>query len=205
MPAYGYAYFSPTILQTYGYSPIETQLRSVPPYAAGFGLSMLIAVLSDLLTHRFGFIMGGMAISTVGLAMLFNIHDKVNTQYGALFLVASGLYAAMPVAVCWLNMNLVGHHRRSIGIAWQVGFGNIGGIISTYSFLRDDSPLFRKGFIICLSFVCLGVVSTVMYAAAIWGENRKRDQATEQIEYTEEERAELGVSSSCLTPWHAAY
>lgn len=28
-------------------------------------------------------------------------------------------------------MNLGGHHRRAVGTAWQIGFGNIGGIIAT--------------------------------------------------------------------------
>lgn len=58
--------------------------------------------------------------------MLLNIHGKgtKNTQYGALFLVTSGCYSAMPVLVCWYTMNLGGHRRRSVGSAWQIGFGN---------------------------------------------------------------------------------
>lgn len=39
VPAYGYAYFAPSIIQAYGYSPIETQLHSVPPWAVAFGFS----------------------------------------------------------------------------------------------------------------------------------------------------------------------
>ena len=31
-----------------------------------------------------------------------------------------GTYTAMPIVVCWFNMNLGGHHRRSVGSAWQV-------------------------------------------------------------------------------------
>jgi hypothetical protein len=42
VPAYGYAYFSPGIIQDFGYSPIQTQLHSVPPWAAAFGFAMLI-------------------------------------------------------------------------------------------------------------------------------------------------------------------
>ncbi|KAK0646669.1 major facilitator superfamily domain-containing protein [Cercophora newfieldiana] len=192
VPAYGYAFFSPTILLTYRYSPIETQLRSVPPYATAFGLSMLVAIASDHIRHRFTFVVTGMFISLTGLAVLLNIHNAVDTQYGALFLVAGGLYAAMPVAVCWFNMNLLGHHRRSIGIAWQIGFGNIGGIISTYSFLRDDAPLFRKGYIICISFLCLGLASAGAYAAALVWENRKRDKTAVAVVVSEKEKEEMG-------------
>jgi len=196
VPAYGYAFFSPTILLTYKYTPIETQLRSVPPYAAAFGFAMLVAIVSDRIRHRFLFAVSGMCISLAGLGILFNIDNSVNTQYGALFLAAGGLYAAMPIAVCWFNMNLLGHHRRSIGIGWQIGFGNIGGVIATYSFLKDDAPLFKKGYIICISFLCLGVLSASSYAAALAWENRKRDKMTEHVKLTEDEKTELGVSFS---------
>jgi hypothetical protein len=40
VPAYGYAYFSPAIIKSYGYSPIQTQLHSVPPWAAAFAFAM---------------------------------------------------------------------------------------------------------------------------------------------------------------------
>ncbi|KAK5653100.1 hypothetical protein OQA88_9198 [Cercophora sp. LCS_1] len=192
VPAYGYAFFSPTILSTYKYSPIETQLRSVPPYAAAFVLSMIVATVSDFVRHRFLFVVGGLAIALSGLVTLFEVHDHVNTQYGGLFLTAMGLYSAMPVVIGWFNMNLAGHHRRAIGTAWQIGFGNIGGIISTYSFLKDDAPLYKKGYTICMSFVCLGIVMSSLYAASIVLENRKRDATTETEVLTEEEKTDLG-------------
>jgi hypothetical protein len=42
VPAYSYAYFSPTIIKSFGYTPIQTQLHSVPPWAAAFGWSMIM-------------------------------------------------------------------------------------------------------------------------------------------------------------------
>ena len=54
-----------------------------------------------------------------------------------------------PIVVCWFNMNLGGHHRRSVGSAWQVGFGNIGGIIAVFAFVAADAPLYVKGYSIC--------------------------------------------------------
>jgi 5-aminolevulinate synthase len=65
-----------------------------------------------------------MLIAMAGLGMLMNIHNNHHVEYGALFLVTAGCYSAMPVVVCWFAMNLGGHRRRSIGTAWQVGFGN---------------------------------------------------------------------------------
>jgi hypothetical protein len=101
--------------------------------AAAFGFSMVIAFCSDRLRHRFIFTLIPMAIALIGFIMLLTIHSNNSAQYGALFMVTSGCYSAMPVIVCWFSMNLGGHHRRSVGTAWQIGFGNIGGIIATYS------------------------------------------------------------------------
>lgn len=195
VPAYSYAFFAPAIISSLHYSPIQTQLRSVPPWAAAFGFSMIVAWFSDRTGHRFAFCLLPMCVSMVGFAMLFHIHNNVMAQYSALFLIAMGTYSAMPVIVCWFNMNLGGHHRRAVGTAWQVGFGNIGGIIATYSFLDSDKKNhYRNGYSICIGFICLSAAACCAYAVAVVYENRKRDKAAGESGLTEDQKAELGVS-----------
>lgn len=127
VPAYSYAYFAPTIIKGYGYSNIGTQLRSVPPWAVSFVFSMLVAIFSDFFRHRYVFVMIPILVSITGFSIVMTVHTKINVQYGALFMAAAGTYAAMPIIVCWFQMNLGGHHRRAVGSAWQIAFGNIGG------------------------------------------------------------------------------
>jgi sugar phosphate permease len=196
VPAYSYAFFAPAIVSSYGYSPIETQLHSVPPWAAAFVFSMLIAYGSDKTRHRFVFCLIPIAIAVTGFAILLRVHDNTKLEYAALFLVAMGAYSAMPVIVCWFNMNLGGHHRRAVGTAWQVGFGNIGGIIATFCFLTKDSPKYLPGYSICIAFCCLSAASCCAYAAAVSWENRKRDRSPRNFGLTEFEKMELGVSFS---------
>jgi MFS family permease len=119
VPAYSYAYFAPGIIQGYGYGPIQTQLHSVPPWAAAFGWAMLVAYISDKLKHRFLFAILCICISIAGFAISTSVHHDRDVQYGGLFLVTSGTYSAMPIIVCWFNMNLGGHHRRAVGTAWR--------------------------------------------------------------------------------------
>ncbi|KAK2629871.1 hypothetical protein QTJ16_000691 [Diplocarpon rosae] len=192
VPAYGYAFFAPGIISTYGYSPIQTQLHSVPPWACAFTFAMLIAFTSDFAKHRFAFTLLPISVAITGFAILISIHNNTNVQYLGLFLVAMGAYSAMPVIVCWFNMNLGGHHRRAVGSAWQVGFGNIGGIIATYAFLPGDAPQYRKGYSICLGFLCLSAASCCAYAAAVAWENRRRNRAVLDVGMTEYEKTELG-------------
>lgn len=194
VPAYGYAYFSPGIIRSYGYNRIETQLHSVPPWAVAFVFSMTVAFISDKTRHRFTFAIVAVCIAIIGFAILISVHDNQNLQFAGLYLVASGAYTAMPIIVCWFNMNLGGHHRRSIGSAWQVGFGNIGGIISSFAFLPDDGPKFITGYSICIAFTCLSIVSCVIYGFGCWSANKKRDSESRSNEHglTEEEKTELG-------------
>jgi len=104
-------------------------------------------------------------------------------------------------------MNLGGHHRRSVGSAWQVGFGNIGGIIATYAFIAKDAPRYTKGYAICLGFLCLAMASCCAYAAAVWRENRRREKTPVDVGLTEYEKTELGVSFSplSLVVWFANF
>lgn len=192
VPAYGYAYFAPGIIQGYGYGAIETQLHSVPPWAAAFGFAMLIATLSDYTRHRFGFAVFSICVAITGFAILITVHHNRPLEYAALFLVAMGAYTAMPIIVCWFNMNLGGHHRRSIGSAWQVGFGNIGGIIAVWAFLAKDKPYYKMGYGICLGFTVLSIVACVIYGAGCLMANRKRDRTPVDVGLTEYEKTELG-------------
>ncbi|KAL8685880.1 MAG: hypothetical protein Q9224_005630 [Gallowayella concinna] len=193
VPAYGYAFFAPGIIQTYGYSPIGTQLHSVPPWAASFTFAMVVAYFSDRFKHRFAFTLIPICIAITGFGILITVHDRHRLEYGALFMVTMGVYSAMPVIVCWFNMNLGGHHRRAVGTAWQIGFGNIGGIIATYSFLPGDrAEFFKTGYSICIGFICLSAASCVVYAVSILVANRQRDTRPRDLGLTEYEKTELG-------------
>ncbi|CAK7223358.1 High-affinity nicotinic acid transporter [Sporothrix bragantina] len=192
VPAYSYAFFAPTIIATYNYGSIQTQLHSVPPWATAFGFSMIVAYFSDKTKHRFLFTIGPICLPIAGFSMLLAIHDNLHAEYAALFLICAGTYSAMPVIVCWFSMNLAGHHRRAIGVAWQIGFGNIGGIIATYCFISTDAPRFTKGYAICIAFVMISAISCCLYAAALTMENRRREKAVRDVGMTEYEKTELG-------------
>ncbi|KAK4549642.1 hypothetical protein LTR36_004943 [Oleoguttula mirabilis] len=192
VPAYGYAYFAPGIIKGYGYGPIQTQLHSVPPWAAAFGFAMLLAVLSDWTKKRMPFAIFSICVCITGFAILIAVHDNEKLQYAALFLVAMGAYAAMPIVVCWFNMNLGGHHRRSVGSAWQVGFGNIGGIIAVFAFLSKDAPKYTTGYSICIAFTILSIVACIAYGIACYAANRKRERMAVDVGLTETEKTELG-------------
>ncbi|GBE86124.1 hypothetical protein SCP_0900010 [Sparassis crispa] len=194
VPAYGYAYFAPSIIQGLGHTSIRTQLLSVPPWACAFVMSMLVAIASDFFRHRFVFGLLPIAIAMAGFITLLVVHNHTKTQYAALFLAVMGAYSAMPILVCWFNTNLGGHQRRAVGTAWQVGFGNIGGIIAVYAFVAKDAPRYTKGYSICLAFICVSLIANCVYLFAVVHENHRRDagQAKADATFTQDEKAHMG-------------
>ncbi|KAF8427724.1 MFS general substrate transporter [Tirmania nivea] len=180
VPAYGYAYFAPTIINSYGYGAIETQLHSVPPWVVAFTFSMLIATFSDYIRHRFAFVLGSLAVAITGVIILLTVYDKerIHIQYFALFLVISGTNGAGPIIISWFTSNLSGHHRRSIGSAYQISLGNIAGIISSFTFVAADRPRYIPGYSILLAFMCFTGIMTTCYFWVVTNDNGRKDKGT---------------------------
>ena len=105
VPGYCMAFFAPTIIRSLGYSPVKTQLYSVPPTAAVFVLNIIVAIVSDYYKRRYIFILPALLVSAIGIIVLLNVHEGVGVRYGALFLVSIGPAAASPIIVCWYSAN----------------------------------------------------------------------------------------------------
>ncbi|KAF2463074.1 MFS general substrate transporter [Lindgomyces ingoldianus] len=183
VPIYAYSYFAPTIIKTLGYSVVQTQLRSVIPFAAALVGCIIVAYLSDKIGMRFPFVAFGLALAIVGLGILMNVHHHFSVQFGALCLVAMGAFIAGIAIVCWYVMNLHGHLERSIGTAWMISFGNTGGILATFTFLAADAPYYKKGYSICMGSICLSAASTACYALLILRE-RRSSRAVAGVSYS---------------------
>ncbi len=74
----------------------------------------------------------------------------------------------------------------------RVGFGNIGGIIAVFVFLKKDAPRYIPGEGTCLAFLCLALLSCTIYFFACAYQNRQRDRTPQNLGLTEFEKTELG-------------
>ena len=132
IPSPAFSYFAASIVKTLDYSVVETQLHTVPPFAAALALCLIMAYWSDRMNLRSPFIAFGIIINIAGLVVLMKVHHKFHVEYAGLFLAAMGTFAIGPAVICWFIMNLHGHTERSIGSAWLISFGNCGGIMYVY-------------------------------------------------------------------------
>lgn len=163
IPSYGYAYFSASIIKEMGYTAVSANQHSVYPWIVAFVFSCSIAVFSDHIQKRFPFVIGCLLMAIVGLALVLGATGNPNARYAGCFLTATGLYSGMPVLICWNSVNFGGHLRKSVGTAVQIGFGNIGGIISVFIFLGKDAPYYKTGLSVCLGSAGFAILMTVIY------------------------------------------
>ncbi|KAK6853764.1 hypothetical protein PG995_010576 [Apiospora arundinis] len=170
IPANSLVYFTPTIVQGLGYSTVQTQLHSVPPFAAAFGLTVILAILSDRMRMRSPFIFFNLCLLITGITVCMKIRgvERFSAEYAGLCLAGMGSLGVGGNIICWYVMNLRGHGERAVGSAWMLCFGNIGSIVATFSFQKKDAPLYHTGYSLVLAMGALCFVSCAAYALVIW-------------------------------------
>ncbi|KAK0457496.1 major facilitator superfamily domain-containing protein [Desarmillaria tabescens] len=109
---FGLAFFTPSIVQSLGYTAARSQLMSVPPFAAAFALSMITAYLCDRFPIR-GLVCIVTSIMTLIGFIMFLTSSSANTRYGSLFLIIPGVYAITPTLATWNSINSAPHVRRA--------------------------------------------------------------------------------------------
>jgi len=154
--------------------PIKAQLYSVPPWAAAFGFSMVIAYLSTVTRMRYPWILFCHLIALSGVFTLFTLHHNNHALYGALCLYLMGVVGATPMTVCWFLMNLEGHNNRAIGGAFQICLGNAAGLIAAFSFQAKDKPTYRLGYSLGIGFLFVSLTASTIYFLLCLVHNKRR-------------------------------
>ncbi|KAM0541271.1 hypothetical protein ACHAPJ_013316 [Fusarium lateritium] len=171
----GLAFFLPTIVRTIypDRSTISQQLFTVPPYVVGAFFTVLIPGLSYKLDRRQIFIILCAPLVMVGYAIFLGTANA-QARYGATFLVASSAFALGPLTNSHISANVLSDTARSSAIGTNVMFGNVGGLIATWSFVKSDAPDYPIG-----NGLNLATSSTILVLGALtlWWikrDNRKR-------------------------------
>ncbi|KAI0327048.1 MFS general substrate transporter [Cubamyces sp. BRFM 1775] len=192
-PGYGVGLFLP-----FGYSAAISQLLSVPPYAIATAISIIGSHYSDRIRMRSPFIIAGLCVAFVGFGI--NISDaSIGVKYFGLYLAVVGTFAGTPLIIAWMGNNAVGHYKRGVGIAMQLMFGNIAGIISSNVYRTEDAPRYIHGHIAEMGMLSMGLIVVPITAVIYARMNARRDAAQHEVEenspsapYTDEELKRMG-------------
>ncbi|GJN76297.1 hypothetical protein PLICBS_010409 [Purpureocillium lilacinum] len=174
-PMAGLSLFMPTIIKALGFTSSMAQLMTVPIYTAAAVLAVVSAWCSDKAGKRSPFVLGFMTIAVLGFSMCIGSGDP-KVVYGGVFLGACGLYPAFPGIISWLSNNLAGSYKRGVGMALQIGAGNLGGALAANFYRKRDAPRYAMGHGISLGFEILGIIAIVILIVGYRASNRRRER-----------------------------
>ncbi|KAI1380422.1 MFS general substrate transporter [Hypoxylon crocopeplum] len=163
----GMGAFIPTILREFGWTSTEAQLKSVPPYLVACVITIMLGYLSDRTNKRGIFMVGVLPLSITGFAIL-RFSTNVTAKYAAVFLNAIAVFGASSGFLSWGINNAGSPAVAAVAGGYMVMVGSLGGVLSTWTYLSNDSPLFLNGHTInlclqlfCFCLACLGLAHCI--------------------------------------------
>ncbi|BAE55416.1 unnamed protein product [Aspergillus oryzae RIB40] len=134
--------FAPTIIAGLGYTDLQAQLFTVPPYAVAYVVTLGLAWLSDRLKCRGAIACGSQVMASVA----FIIQAEAYTaRYAFLVIATTGAFGGLPSLNAWVGDNIHTTTARSITTALNISFSGPGQIIGVWIYRAQDAPAYRLG------------------------------------------------------------
>ncbi|KIW33136.1 uncharacterized protein PV07_00007 [Cladophialophora immunda] len=173
--AQGLAFFAPTIVKSIypQHSVVSQQLHTVPPYIVGAGFVLILPYMSWKTGRYLIYYIVALPITICGFAIFLGTWNA-NARYAATFLVASSAFLFGALSNALISANVISDTSRSAAIGTNVLFGNIGGLISTWSYLPFDGPNYTIGNGLNLAAISSCLVLSIMLLIWMQYDNMKR-------------------------------
>lgn len=138
--------FSPSLVAGMGYSGLNAQLYTVPPYAAAYGVTLLAAFASDKFKTRgiiagISFTFGGIAFAV--LAALPGA--SYQARYGLLVIATSGVFGGLPSLCAWVGDNSRNTTGGALATALNIALSGPSQIIGVWIYRAQDAPFYKLG------------------------------------------------------------
>ncbi|KAH8430705.1 putative MFS transporter [Aspergillus melleus] len=132
----GLSNFLPTIIQEMGYTSINAQGLSAPPYFVSFLLCVVAAIISDKWGRRGIVITVSATVGMVGYLILAAVQDetKPGLRYFGIWLATCGVFPALSINITWLLNNQGGDSKKGAGMAILAVFGQCSSFVSSSAF-----------------------------------------------------------------------
>jgi MFS family permease len=173
VPIYSYSLFLPSIISGLGYNRITAQLFTVPPNFIAFLVVLVASWVSDRIKMRGPLIAIGLTLAAIGYIMQLAAKTP-SVRYGGTFFVAAGMFPCSPLILAWLSNNLAPNYVKATGLGFIVALGNCGAFVATFTYLKEDAPLYTTGHAINIGAIGISLILTLGNLAYIRWENAAR-------------------------------
>ncbi|KAF1959380.1 MFS nicotinic acid transporter-like protein Tna1 [Byssothecium circinans] len=180
LPLYTLSLFLPTIIKDMGYTAAQSQLLTIPPYAAATILTVGWAILAEKYKRRALFTIITSALAIIGYIILLtneNPSKKPGVSYLGTFLAAMGIYPSVALVLSWPAVNVSGQTKRATANAMQISIGNLGAVIGTQLYRPATAPRYILGHAVALGYL----VGNVFVVGALWWVLARENRAKEEF------------------------
>ncbi|KAK5131207.1 hypothetical protein LTR08_001232 [Meristemomyces frigidus] len=178
---YAITTFMPKIIAGLGFtSTINSQLLTVPVYAAAAISYLIVGWLSDKTKLRSPFLLGCLTSCLIGYIILAIPSSPVGARYFAVFMVAIGLYSTTSLNLVWAACNHAGYFKRAFAMGMIQLVGNSAGAAIGFIFTAQTAPRYLKGMHFAIGMTCMSMCLTGLNMwVVVRGNARKRRQIAE--------------------------
>lgn len=189
--------FLPTILEDMGFSSINAQGLTAPPFFLSFLVTIFSVYVADRTQQRGITVMIMSTIGFIGYVLLATV-KVVGVRYFGVFLAAAGIFPSIANILPWVLSKSLSHPsnfesrpmsltlwvqdnqgsdtRRGMGIAILNIVGQCGPLLGINVFPKSEAPLYHKGMWVCAAFTLFtGLLAFCLRFLLVW-ENKKLDQ-----------------------------
>ncbi|KAK6909228.1 hypothetical protein I203_103245 [Kwoniella mangroviensis CBS 8507] len=153
--------FLTAIIKELGYTSVNAQGLSAPPYLVAYVIAVITAYWSDRLAIRGWFIGIANLVGGVGYMMIAYVGPR-SVRYFAAYVTVVGVYVGQPLMFSWCATNADTSSKRASSLVIFLITGQLGSI--TGSNIYDDAPRYHKGNSICAGLLFL---SSILYPDAV--------------------------------------
>ncbi|QUC21141.1 uncharacterized protein UV8b_05384 [Ustilaginoidea virens] len=154
VPMFAISQFLPGIIEEMGYQGVQAKLMGIPPRLVASAFVLAGGFAADRHEQRGVFIIGFCLIGMVGFSIL-GTAKSLEMEYVATFLIAIGTFPIVPQDVAWNANNIGGSTKRAVGIAMQIGLGNLGEGLAGFIICKENARRFVSGHGILLGMMGL--------------------------------------------------
>ncbi|KAH8591285.1 major facilitator superfamily domain-containing protein [Bisporella sp. PMI_857] len=167
--------FLPTIIKEMGFSSINAQGLSAPPYFLAFLLVIITTYISDRTQQRGLTIIILSFIGALGYILL-STTSATGPRYTGVFFAAAGIFPCIGNILPWVLNNQGSDTKRGTGIAILNFIGQCGPVLGTRLYPAKEGPYYRKGMWICAGFMIFNGFLALGLRTLLVLENRRLDR-----------------------------
>jgi retrograde regulation protein 2 len=167
--------FLPNILKEMGFTSINAQGLTAPPYFLSFLLTIATTWTADRLQQRGLMIAFLSLIAAVGYVLLATC-TSIAVRYVGVFLATCGIFPSIANILPWVLNNQGSDSRRGMGIVLLNLIGQCGPFLGTNIFPDSEAPRFVKGMSICAAFMFFTAILALSLRTVLVWENKRLDK-----------------------------